>query len=277
MGTYPRQTQLCHTSASPQSTPTTTTLTSTNSVKPLASRCCKATTFEPSQIPPTLATSWDIIKFPPIPQLGRHDPPLDRCFSIRMGRSHSISSSLRHLGRERVSPTHKLSRSSSSPSLHSVSQLNKLPVTPIYRQSGSSMCNKQAMMQINFPVTRNLDSQQPPELSQAFHKSVQNFFPTKFKGRQPKQTSDPLNRVVTTKANLQENSNLERSIRHRSNGNKQKQKATTLHLASSRPEGSCPECTGLRLEQMEPNLSLPSEVATPSGSEKSWKLTITTG
>ncbi|KAK3885973.1 hypothetical protein Pcinc_009857 [Petrolisthes cinctipes] len=65
---------------------------------------------------------------------------------------------------------------------------------------------------------------------------------------------------------------MERPIRSRSNGNKQKQEATSVFLPSSRPKGSCFERTGPRLEQMESNLSLPSKVATPSGAEETGNL-----
>ncbi|KAK3881444.1 hypothetical protein Pcinc_014100 [Petrolisthes cinctipes] len=101
---------------------------------------------------------------------------------------------------------------------------------------------------------------------------IQDFFPHKFKGRQPEQTFDHLNRVVTSKTNLQGDSNIERPIRSRSNDNKQKQEGTFVLLPSSRPKGSCFERTGPRLEQMESNLSLPSKVATPSGAEETGNL-----
>ncbi|KAK3893774.1 hypothetical protein Pcinc_002431 [Petrolisthes cinctipes] len=126
----------------------------------------------------------------------------------------------------------------------------------------------QAKMQINLSVTRNLNSQQPSQLSQNSHTCFQDFFPPKFKGGQPEQTFNHHNRVVTSKTNLQGDSNMERPIRSRSNVNKQKQEATSVLLPSSRPKGSCLECTGPRLEQMESNLSLPSKVVTPSGAEE---------
>ncbi|KAK3894537.1 hypothetical protein Pcinc_001693 [Petrolisthes cinctipes] len=268
MGTYSRQTQLCHPNTTPQSTPATTTLAPPNSFKPLAPRRSEATASKLSQTPVTLATSKSIVNFPPFPPLRKHDPPLDRCFPFRLGRSHSISSGLRHLVQEQVNLAHKLSRSSSSPSLHSVTQPFKLPTSSIYRQSSSAMCNKQAMMQINLSVTRNFNSQQPSQLSQNSHTCFQDFFPSKFKGGQPEQTFKHLNRVVTSKTNLQADSNLERPIRNRSNDNMQKQEATSVLLPSSRPKGSCLERAGPRLEQMESNLSLPSKMVTPSGAEE---------
>ncbi|KAK3866534.1 hypothetical protein Pcinc_027947 [Petrolisthes cinctipes] len=130
------------------------------------------------------------------------------------------------------------------------------------------MCDKQAKMQINLSVTRNLNFQQPSQLSQNSHTYFQDFFPSKFKGGQPEQTFIHLNRVVTSKTNLQPDSNLERPIRNRSNGNMQKQEATSVLLPSSRPKGSCLERASPRLEQMESNLSLPSKVVTPSGAEE---------
>ncbi|KAK3890487.1 hypothetical protein Pcinc_005567 [Petrolisthes cinctipes] len=268
MRTYFRQTQLCHPNTTPQSTPATTIPAPPNSFKPLAPRRSEATAYKLSQTPVTVATSQNVVNFPPFPPLRKHDPPLDQCFPFRLGRSHSISSGLRHLGQERVNLAHKLSRSSSSPSLHSVTQPFKLPTSSIYRQSSSAMCDKQAKMQINLPVTRNLNSQQPSQLSQNSHTCFQDFFPFKFKGGQPEQTFKHLNRVVTSKTNLQADSNLERPIRNRSNGNMQKQEATSVLLTSSSPKGSCLERAGPRLEQRESNLSLPSKVVTPSGAEE---------
>ncbi|KAK3888425.1 hypothetical protein Pcinc_007553 [Petrolisthes cinctipes] len=268
MGTYSQQTQLCHPNTTPQSTPATTTLVPPNSFKPLAPRRSEATASKLSQTPVTVATSQNVVNFLPFPPLRKHDPPLDRCFPFRLGRSHSISSGLRHLGQVRVNLVHKLSRSSSSPSLHSVTQPFKLPTSSIYRQSSSAMCDKQAKMQINLSVTRNLNSQQPSQISQNSHTCFQDFFPSKFKGGQPEQTFKHLNRVVTSKTNLQADSNLERPIRNRSNGNMQKQEATSVLLPSSRPKGSCLKRAGPRLEQMESNLSPPSKAVTPSGAEE---------
>ncbi|KAK3885509.1 hypothetical protein Pcinc_010250 [Petrolisthes cinctipes] len=218
MRTYSRQTQLCHPNATPQSTPATTIPVPPNSFKLLAPRRSEATAYKLSQTPVTVATSQNVVNFPPFPPLRKHDPPLDQCFP--------------------------------------------------FRQSSSAMCDKQAKMQINLPVTRNLNSQQPSQLSQNFHTCFQDFFPFKFKGGQPEQTFKHLNRVVTSKTNLQADSNLERPIRNRSNGNMQKQEATSVLLPSSRPKGSCLERAGPRLEQMESNLSLPSKVVTPSGAEE---------
>ncbi|KAK3884941.1 hypothetical protein Pcinc_010784 [Petrolisthes cinctipes] len=58
---------------------------------------------------------------------------------------------------------------------------------------------------------------------------------------------------------------MERPIRSRSNGKKQKQEATSVLLLSSRPKSSCLERASPRLEQMESNLFLPSKVVTTNG------------
>ncbi|KAK3888163.1 hypothetical protein Pcinc_007765 [Petrolisthes cinctipes] len=65
MGIFSWQTQLCHPNTTPQSTPATTTLVPQNSFKPLAPRRSEATASKLSQTPVTVATSQNVVNFPP--------------------------------------------------------------------------------------------------------------------------------------------------------------------------------------------------------------------
>ncbi|XP_045137221.1 uncharacterized protein LOC123519779 [Portunus trituberculatus] len=176
-----------------------------DTLKPLTSDLAKH--LQPWLLPETLASS----------HLFHHSGDTIHLWTdaslFRMGRSHSCSSGIRYLGYKRVITTHQLSRSSSSPSLNFVPQLNRLPTPSIHRQSGSTMCHKQVKMQVNFAVKRDLKSQQIPLFMQTPHQSFRDLYSFKLKGRQPEPTSDHLNRMVSPRTNIQVHSDMERASR----------------------------------------------------------------
>lgn len=193
---------------------------------------------------------------------------MDGCIPKRVGSTHRLSTSIRELELNRNEHTHQLSGSTSSVVCHKSSKISKHSAALVHRQSGGSVCYKQAKMQISVTTPRNTPA--ITEVSPAKHINPGNthLLNFEFKSRCSQQTHKPTSCLDPTTVCVQGNSRLERSITNRPDGHQREQENSSVYLSVSRYPSSSQQRSVPGLEQLEGDLCFPTEVVNPSDNEE---------
>lgn len=215
-----------------------------------------------------MARREDLLPTCILPAHKEYNPPLDGRLPIRVGRSHSLPTSLWRMEPSGSTTPYKSTGSKSSHKSYPGTKPNECVNTSLYRQSGSTVCYQQTEVQITEIATRDKVAISSNRTQAHPNKSIQDLVSDEQPRRSTQQKSLSILGVGDPPSNFSSHNELEGNTPHRSNGNFTQCKITDLHIGKERPKCNSHQCHSPRLESVDRNIHFSPEVANPSSNRK---------